>query len=41
MAKVDSTIRAHLDWMGFVQPQGLVVSAPALVRAGAILNRNH
>ena len=40
MPRVDPNIQAHLDWMGFVQPQGLVVSAPALVRAGAILNRN-
>ena len=40
MAQVDSDTQAHLDWLGFVQPHGLVVSAPALVRAGAILNRN-
>ena len=40
MPRVDSDTQAHLDWMGFVQPRGLVVSAPALVRAGAILNRN-
>ncbi len=40
MAQVDSVTQAHLDWLGFVQPHGLVVSAPALVRAGAILNRN-
>ena len=40
MPKVDPNIQAHLDWMGFVQPHGLVVSAPALVHAGAILNRN-
>jgi len=39
MAKVDPAIRAHLEWIGFVQPVGLVVSAPALVRAGAILER--
>ena len=38
--KVDLNTRAHLDWMGFVQPHGLVVSAPALVQAGAFLNRN-
>ena len=36
MAKLDPQILAHLEWMGFVQPTGLVVSAPALVRAGAI-----
>ncbi len=40
MPRVDSETQAHLDWMGFVRPHGLVVSAPALVRAGAILNRN-
>jgi hypothetical protein len=38
-AKVDPAILAHLEWMGFVRPTGLVVSAPALVRAGAILDR--
>jgi hypothetical protein len=38
MAKIDSEILAHLEWMGFVRPTGLVVSAPALVRAGAILD---
>ena len=31
--------RAHLEWLGFIQPNGLVVSAPALVKAGAVLNR--
>ena len=40
MAKVDPNTRAHLEWMGFVQPHGLVVSAPALTHANAILNRN-
>ncbi len=39
MAKVDPQILAHLEWIGFVRPTGLVVSAPALVRAGAILDR--
>src|SRR2546422_3914292 len=38
-AKVDPEILAHLEWLGFVRPTGLVVSAPALVRAGAILDR--
>ncbi len=40
MAKLSPEILAHLEWLGFVQPTGLVVSAPAMVRAGAILNRN-
>ena len=39
MAKPDPQIAAHLEWIGFVRPTGLVVSAPALVRAGAILDR--
>ena len=39
MAKLDPNILAHLEWIGFVRPTGLVVSAPALVRAQAILNR--
>lgn len=37
--KLDPQILDHLEWIGFVQPKGLVVSAPALVRAGAILDR--
>jgi hypothetical protein len=39
MAKLDPEILAHLEWIGFVRPTGLVVSAPALVRGGAILDR--
>jgi hypothetical protein len=39
MAKLDPAIQDHQEWIGFVKPTGLVVSAPALVRAGAILNR--
>ena len=39
VAKLDPEILAHLEWIGFVRPTGLVVSAPALVRAGAILDR--
>jgi hypothetical protein len=37
--RLDPAILAHLEWLGFVRPTGLVVSAPALVRAGAILER--
>ena len=40
MAKLDPQVAAHLEWLGFVRPTGLVVSAPALVRAGAILARD-
>ena len=36
----DPDTRAHLEWLGFIQPHGFVVSAPALVKAGAILNRH-
>ena len=32
-------VRDHLEWLGFIQPTGLVVSAHALVQAGAVLNR--
>ena len=39
MAKMDPQVLRHLEWIGFVQPSGLVVSGPALVRAGAILDR--
>ena len=39
MARLDPQIAAHLEWIGFVRPIGLVVSAPALVKAGALLNR--
>ncbi len=38
MAKLDPHVASHLEWLGFVRPTGLVVSAPALVRAGAILD---
>ena len=38
-SKPNPHIAAHLEWIGFVRPTGLVVSAPALVKAGAILNR--
>jgi hypothetical protein len=37
--RLDPDILAHLEWLGFVRPTGLVVSAPALVRAGAVLDR--
>lgn len=39
MRKIDPNVAAHLEWLGFVQPTGLVVSASALVRNGAILPR--
>lgn len=40
MKKLDPQIVAHLEWLGFVRPTGLVVSATALVRAGALLERS-
>ena len=39
MARPDPNVAAHLEWIGFVRPTGLVVSAPALVQAGVVLNR--
>jgi hypothetical protein len=33
-------IEQHRAWLGLVQPVGLVVSPPALVRAGAVLERD-
>ena len=39
MPAPDPNTRAHLEWLGFIQPNGFVVSAPALAKAGAILNR--
>ena len=40
MTTHDPHIADHLQWIGFVQPTGLVVSAPALVQAGVILQRS-
>ena len=40
MPKRDPQIDAHLEWIGFVRPTGLAVSAAALVRAGAIPPRD-
>ena len=40
MPKPNPLVAAHLEWIGFVRPTGLVVSAPALVKAGVILNRH-
>ena len=40
MPKPDPDIVAHLEWLGFVRPTGLVVSAAALKRHGATLNRH-
>lgn len=36
----DPELRAHQEWLGYVQPVGLVVSAPALAAAQAHVNRN-
>jgi len=33
-------ILAHLEWLGYVQPVGLVVSIPALTQAQAYVNKN-
>jgi hypothetical protein len=39
MAK-DPAVLNHQEWLGYVQPVGLVVSIPALLQANAFLNRN-
>lgn len=36
----DPEIRLHKEWLGFLQPVGLVVSPPALSAAQAVVNRN-
>ncbi|MBD2018553.1 N-6 DNA methylase [Microcoleus sp. FACHB-53] len=36
----DPEILRHKEWLGFLQPVGLVVSPPALVKAQAVVNRN-
>ena len=36
----DPELLAHLEWLGYVQPVGLVVSPPALAQAQAHINRN-
>ena len=40
MARRDPELRAHKDWMGLLQPVGLVVSPPALVKAQAVPSQN-
>ncbi len=39
MNRPSRAVRDHLEWLGFIQPTGLVVSAHALEQAGAILNQ--
>ena len=36
----DPELIAHLEWLGYIQPVGLVVSAPALLQAQAHINSN-
>ncbi|MCY2978375.1 MAG: class I SAM-dependent DNA methyltransferase [Planctomycetota bacterium] len=36
----DPELTAHLEWLGYIQPVGLVVSAPALLQAQAHVNNN-
>jgi hypothetical protein len=36
----DPELLAHQEWLGYVQPVGLVVSVPALLEAQAYVNRN-
>ncbi len=40
MAKRSPVVQAHLEWLGLVQPTGLLVSPMALERAGVVLPRN-
>lgn len=40
MAK-DPELLAHQQWLGYLQPVGLVVSPPALVTAGAVIESNN
>ena len=39
MAK-EPELRSHQEWLGYIQPVGLVVSPPALLAAQAYLNKN-
>ncbi len=36
----DPVIKDHQRWIGFAQPEGLVVSPAALTNAGAVVSRN-
>ncbi len=38
--KFDPELRAHKDWLGLIQPVGLVVSPPALIKAQAVPSQN-
>src|SRR6478736_87652 len=40
MAKFDPEREAHKAWLGLVQPVGLVVSPPALIKAQVVLDKN-
>ena len=40
MAKYDPELRAHRDWLGLLQPVGLVVSPPAMVKAQVVPSQN-
>ncbi len=40
MAKYDPEIASHRAWLGLLQPVGLVVSPPALVKAQAVLDKS-
>jgi hypothetical protein len=40
MSTVDPELRAHKEWLGLLQPIGLVVTPPALVRKQAVPDRD-
>jgi len=39
-ASVDPDLRAHQEWLGYLQPVGLVVAPAAMVEAGWVLTRS-
>ena len=39
MAKLDPEILAHLEWVGFVRPTGLVVSVVGVAASWDVLQR--
>ena len=40
MAKFDPEREAHKAWLGLIQPVGLVVSPPAMIKAQVVIDRN-
>lgn len=40
MATQDRELQTHKEWLGYLQPVGVVVSPPALIKASAFVNRS-